>query len=86
MDDQVLAFGLQANPRELNHVLQETLDAATLLADAILLDYGLCAKAVIGLRAADCTLAVPKAVLDDTNPENLHAMIETGKKYGVYRI
>jgi hypothetical protein len=25
------------------------------------------------------------AVLDDTNPENLHAMIEAGKKFGVYR-
>jgi hypothetical protein len=25
------------------------------------------------------------AVLDDTNPANLHAMIETGKKYGVYK-
>jgi len=24
------------------------------------------------------------AVLDDTNPENLHALIDTGKKYGVY--
>jgi hypothetical protein len=25
------------------------------------------------------------AVLDDTTPENLHAMIDTGKEYGVYR-
>jgi uroporphyrinogen-III decarboxylase len=24
------------------------------------------------------------AVIDDTNPENLHAMIDTGKEYGVY--
>jgi uroporphyrinogen-III decarboxylase len=25
------------------------------------------------------------AVLDDAQPENLHAMIDTGKKYGVYK-
>ena len=25
------------------------------------------------------------AVLDDAQPENLHAMIDAGKKYGVYR-
>jgi uroporphyrinogen-III decarboxylase len=25
------------------------------------------------------------AVIDDTNPENLHAFIDAGKKYGVYR-
>ena len=47
LDDQVLAFSLQANPRELNHVLQEMLDTATLLADAILLGFGLCSVAVL---------------------------------------
>jgi uroporphyrinogen-III decarboxylase len=25
------------------------------------------------------------AVLDDAKPENLHALIDTGKQYGVYR-
>ena len=25
------------------------------------------------------------AVLDDSTPENLHALIDTGKQYGVYR-
>ena len=60
MDYQVLDFGLHVNPKELKHVLQETLDAAASKADTILLGYGLCSMAVVGLRATDCTLVVPK--------------------------
>jgi hypothetical protein len=25
------------------------------------------------------------AVIDDTTPEHLHALVDTGKEYGVYR-
>jgi hypothetical protein len=60
MEAQVLDFGLHANPKELKHILQETIDAMASQADTILLGYGLCSQAVVDLRANDCTLVVLK--------------------------
>jgi hypothetical protein len=60
MDYQVLDFGLHVNPEALRRALQEAIDASTTSADTILLGYGLCSQAVVGLRANDCTLVVPK--------------------------
>ncbi len=60
VDPQVLDFGLHVNPRKLKRTLQETVDALAPEADTILLGYGLCSQAVVGLRAQDCTLVVPK--------------------------
>jgi hypothetical protein len=60
MEPQVLDFGLHVNPKELKRVLQDTIDAMAPEADTILLGYGLCSQAVVGLRAIDCTLVVPK--------------------------
>ena len=57
---QVLDFGLHINPANLKQVLQEAIDAAADTADTIVLGYGLCSMAVIGLRANGCTLVVPR--------------------------
>jgi hypothetical protein len=56
----VLDFGLHINPETLRRVLQETVDASAASAETILLGYGLCSQAVVGLRANDCTLVIPK--------------------------
>jgi hypothetical protein len=56
----VLDFGLHINPEALRRVLQETIDASATSAETILLGYGLCSQAVVGLRANGCTLVIPK--------------------------
>ena len=60
MDYHVLDFGLHVNPEVLRQALQEAVDASATTADTILLGYGLCSQAVVGLRANGCTLVVPK--------------------------
>jgi hypothetical protein len=56
----VLNFGLHADPGALRRVLQETIDQAAGSAETIVLGYGLCSMAVVGLRANGCTLVVPR--------------------------
>ena len=56
----VLDFGLHADPSSLRRVLQEAVDSVAASADTILLGYGLCSMAVVGLRARDATLVVPR--------------------------
>jgi hypothetical protein len=60
VDYRVLDFGLHVNPEALKCALQEVIDAWATSAETILLGYGLCSQAVVGLRANDCTLVVPK--------------------------
>jgi hypothetical protein len=60
VDYRVLDFGLHVNPEALKRALQEAVDAWATLAEMILLGYGLCSQAVVGLRTNDCTLVVPK--------------------------
>jgi hypothetical protein len=57
---QVLDFGLHVNPESLKHALQDAIDASAPQADTIVLGYGLCSQAVVGLRANGCTLVVPR--------------------------
>lgn len=57
---RVLDFGLHVNPDALRKTLQEAIDTESETADTILLGYGLCSQAVVGLRATNCTLVVPK--------------------------
>jgi hypothetical protein len=57
---QVLDFGLHINPANLKRALQEAIDAASGKASTIILGYGLCSMAVIGLRANGCTLVIPR--------------------------
>jgi hypothetical protein len=60
VDYRVLDFGLHVNPEALKRALLEAIDAWATLAETILLGYGLCSQAVVGLRANNCTLVVPK--------------------------
>jgi hypothetical protein len=60
MECTVLDFGLHVNPKQLQTALQETIDASAQEFDTIILGYGLCSQAVVGLRANNCTLIVPK--------------------------
>jgi hypothetical protein len=57
---EVLDFGLHVNPGALRSRLQEAIDKASGVAETIILGYGLCSQAVVGLRANDCTLVVPR--------------------------
>jgi hypothetical protein len=56
----VLDFGLHADPSSLRRVLQESIDRAAASTEMIILGYGLCSMAVVGLRANGCTLVVPR--------------------------
>ncbi len=60
VDTCVLDFGLHVNPEDLRSALQEIIDNTATSTETILLGYGLCSQAVVGLRANGCTLVVPK--------------------------
>lgn len=57
---KIIDFGLHVNPFKLKEVLQEEIDRSSTQAETIILGYGLCSNAVLGLRATDCTLVVPR--------------------------
>jgi Protein of unknown function (DUF1638) len=57
---EVLDFGLHIHPAELKKVLQEKIDEASVSADVLLLGYGLCSMAVVGLKASTATLVIPR--------------------------
>lgn len=55
-----LEFGLHLRPEKLRARLQQAVDESGAAADTILVGYGLCSNAVVGLRSERCTLVVPK--------------------------
>ena len=57
---EILDFGLHINPDALRSTLQKAIDTVSETAERIILGYGLCSLSVVGLRANDCTLVVPK--------------------------
>ena len=57
---QTLDIGLHLRPDGLRRSLQEAIDASASTADTIILGYGLCSQAVIGLRSGSCMLVVPR--------------------------
>jgi len=57
---EVLDFGLHIRPEDLRSALQQAIDAASDSAETIILGYGLCSQAVVGLTANGCTLVVPR--------------------------
>jgi hypothetical protein len=57
---EILDFGLHLRPDELRRVLQQKIDEASPHADALLLGYGLCSMAVIGLQARTAHLIIPR--------------------------
>jgi hypothetical protein len=58
---EVLDFGLHLRPQELKRALQDKIDEASREADVVILGYGLCSMAVIGLRATTATLVVSRS-------------------------
>jgi hypothetical protein len=60
MAHQVFDFGLHVNPDKLRSTLQEAVDAVSGQYDTIILGYGLCSQAVIGIKANGCRLIVPR--------------------------
>lgn len=58
---ETLDFGLHTNPENLKAALQSAIDTAEADGfDTILLGYGLCSMAVVGLSSKSSTLVVPK--------------------------
>ena len=57
---EVLDFGLHLNPGELKIFLQEKINQASEEVDVLLLGYGLCSMAVIGLKATTAALVIPR--------------------------
>ena len=57
---QTLDFGLHLRPDGLRRSLQEAIEASAGTADTIILGYGLCTQAVVGLYSKTCTLVVPR--------------------------
>ena len=60
VDYEVLDFGLHLVPKNLKNILQKAIDENCEAYDTVILGYGLCSMAVVGLVARDCTLVVPK--------------------------
>jgi len=60
MHHQVLDFGLHVFPEKLRATLQAEIDAVSEDIETILLGYGLCSQAVIGITARKATLVVPR--------------------------
>jgi hypothetical protein len=56
----VLDFGLHLRPGELKKALQAKIDQASEQADVLLLGYGLCSMAVVGLHATTAHLVIPR--------------------------
>jgi hypothetical protein len=57
---EILDFGLHLHPQKLKQALQEKIDEASEKADVLLLGYGLCSMAVVGLTARSATLVIPR--------------------------
>ena len=60
MHHQVFDFGLHVYPDKLRRTLQEAIDGVSGQYDTILLGYGMCSQAVVGVRANGGRLVVPK--------------------------
>jgi hypothetical protein len=60
MQHQVFDFGLHVNPDRLRRTLQEAIDAVRGQFDTIILGYGMCSQAIVGIQANSCRLVVPR--------------------------
>lgn len=57
---EVLDFGLHLRPEKLREALQARVNVASQDVDVLLLGYGLCSMAVIGLQARSAHLVIPR--------------------------
>ena len=60
MSYEVLDFGLHNNPKSLKKTLQNAINSSAPDIETILLGYGLCSQAVVGLRSGSRTLIIPR--------------------------
>ena len=60
MEHRIFDFGLHVNPGKLRAVLQEAVDSASGNYDTVILGYGMCSQAIIGLKANGCRLVAPR--------------------------
>ncbi len=87
MPRQVLDFGLHINPASLKAALQDAIDASAEEAETVILGYGFCSMAVVGLHARGCTLVVPRVddcisiFLGSRDAYQRHAKAEPGTYY-----
>ena len=57
---EVLDFGLHTNPKSLRRALQNATNSSAPDIETIILGYGLCSQAVIGLKSGSRTLIIPR--------------------------
>jgi hypothetical protein len=79
MSYEVLDFGLHTNPKSLKRVLQNAINSSAPDIETILLGYGLCSQAVVGLRSGSRTLVIPR--VDDCIAIFLGSAAEYQKQY-----
>jgi hypothetical protein len=60
VSSETLDFGLHLRPDHLKKALQERIDEASQRAEVLLLGYGLCSMAVVGLRSTTAHLVIPR--------------------------
>ena len=60
MSYEVMDFGLHTDPKSLKGALQNAIDSSAPNIETILLGYGLCSQAVVGLRSGKRTLIIPR--------------------------
>jgi hypothetical protein len=60
MHHKVLDFGLHVQPNKLRDALQNEINLIEKDYDTILLGYGLCSQAVIGVKSENCSLVCPR--------------------------
>ncbi|UCD34274.1 MAG: DUF1638 domain-containing protein [Nitrospiraceae bacterium] len=60
MSHEALDFGLHTDPKSLKRALQNAIDSSAPHIETILLGYGLCSQAVVGLRSGRHTLVIPR--------------------------
>lgn len=87
MQHQVFDFGLHVNPDKLRRNLQEAINSVSEEIDTIILGYGLCSQAVIGIKATRCRLVVPRVddciaiFLGSRSAYNTQCHLEPGTYY-----
>jgi hypothetical protein len=57
---EVLDFGLHLIPDNLKKTLQQSIDDNCVQYDTLILGYGLCSMAIVGLHTRKCTLIIPR--------------------------
>jgi hypothetical protein len=79
MSYEVLDFGLHTNPKSLKRALQNAINSSAPDIETVLLGYGLCSQAVVGLRSGSRTLIIPR--VDDCIAIFLGSAAEYQKQY-----